>query len=85
MEAVREGVQDYEYLVMLQDAVGKARAAGNASPAASAAAKLLAEACDRVLAEADGRNYRWDVARDRTVVDTVRLEILDALGSLAER
>lgn len=84
MEAVREGVQDYEYLVMLRQAVAAAKAAGNASRAAAAAA-LLDGACDRVLAEAQGRTYRWDVPRDRSVADTVRLEILDALSALAPR
>ncbi len=82
MEAVREGVQDYEYLVMLRQAVQTTQAA---SPARRAAETLLAQACERVLAGTQGGSYRWDSPRDRSVVDTVRLEILEALAALQER
>jgi hypothetical protein len=82
MEAVREGVQDYEYLVLLRDAVAAARSAGTASPAVDGAVALLENACARVLAEAQGRAYRWDRPLDRGVADRVRIEILDALLAL---
>jgi len=50
---------------------------------AVAAEKLLATACDRVLAMEKGENYRWDEQKDRTIADVVRIEILQALEKMA--
>jgi len=83
MEAIREGVQDYEHLVMLREAVAAAEKRDATPPALSNARKLLANACTRVLASVQGANYRWDESRDRSVADTVRIEILEALVALA--
>ena len=84
MEAVREGVQDYEYLVMLRDRI-RALGQQDATGAALAQAKeLLASACDRVHVGEKGINYRWDEQKDRSVADVVRTEILEALSALAK-
>ena len=84
MEAVREGVQDYEYLVMLRDRI-RALEQQDATGAALAQAKeLLASACDRVHVGEKGINYRWDEQKDRSVADVVRTEILEALSALAK-
>jgi len=85
MEAVREGVQDYEYLVMLRQRIALLTANGCQHAALPAARKLLAGACDRVLAEAGAKAYRWDQPRNRTVADTVRREILAALTALPRK
>jgi hypothetical protein len=85
MEAVREGVQDYEYLVMLRQRIALLTANGRQHAALPAARKLLAEACDRVLVEAGPKAYRWDQPRNRTVADTVRQEILAALTALPRK
>ena len=82
MEAVREGVQDYEYLVMLRDRIAALEKRGAAAGDLAPAKALLAGACDRVLAGEKGQNYRWDVDKDRGVADAVRVEVLDALAAL---
>jgi len=84
MEAIREGVQDYEYLVMLRDRIRQQEQSGVHSPALARAKTLLASACDRVLAGEDGPNYRWDEPKDRTVADTVRIELLEAITQLSQ-
>ncbi len=43
---------------------------------------LLATACERVLAGEEGDNYTWDQDKDRSLVDAVRIEILEALTAL---
>jgi len=82
MEAIRESVQDYEYFVMLRDAVERAKAAGRSTAAIAVAEKLLAQAADVVL-DADGADeIRWHEPKDRTRADAVRVRILEALESL---
>ncbi len=83
MEAIREGVQDYEYLGMLRDRIAALEKAGRKTAALPRARALLAGACDRVLAEQKDANYRWDKPKDRTVADTVRIEVLEILAALA--
>ena len=83
MEAVREGVQDYEYLVMLRDRIRVLEQGGATGPRLTGAKTLLAGACERVHVGEEGINYRWDEQKDRGVVDVVRGEILDTLSALA--
>jgi hypothetical protein len=84
MEAIREGIQDYEYLTMLQARVVELEGNGVGGDAIARAKDLLATGPDRVMAMEQGANYRWDQHKDRSVADTVRIEILDALVALAE-
>ena len=83
MEAIREGVEDYEYLVMLRGAIAGSHARNDA--VALRARKLLATACERVLAGETQDNYTWDEEKDRSVADQVRLEILEALVALSKQ
>ena len=83
MEAIREGVQDYEYLVMLRDRVAALEKAKPPHPKLAAAKALLAGACDRVLQAENATEYRWDAPKDRTLADRVRIEILEMLNALA--
>lgn len=84
MEAIREGTQDYEYLVMLKQAIEKARNDGGKTDLVRQADDLLKTAAERVDRSAEPRqNTDWDSKIDRTVADTVRLEVLDALEALA--
>ena len=83
MEAIAEGVQDYETLVMLCDRIAALEKRGKTPADLARARALLAGACDRVLAGAGTQGYRWDEPKDRTVADTVRVEILEVLTSLA--
>ena len=84
MEAIREGVQDYEYLTMLKNRVGALEKKGIPAEELSQATKLLETACDRVMAMEKGANYRWDEEKDRGVADRVRVEILNALSELSD-
>jgi len=89
MEAMREGVQDYECLIMLRRRVQELERRGVNTEALSRAGTLLAQACDRVL-QNDKRipemqimtRLDWRTPRDRSLADQVRGEILDALSAL---
>ena len=82
MEAVRESAEDFEALTMLQQRVAELEKKGVKSAQLEAARKLLVEGPQRVLAGENGSNYRWDVPKDRTVPDQVRIEVLKALVAL---
>ena len=84
MEAIREGTEDFEYLVMLRDQVAKLEAAGRTGPGLGAAKALLTEGPQRVLAGEKGANYEWNQPKDRGVADRVRYEVLDALEKLGQ-
>lgn len=82
MEAIRESVEDYETLLMLEKAVAAAKAAGRTGPALAAAEKLLATAADTVLGAENLNKIRWHEAKNRSAADSVRIEILKALVEL---
>ncbi|MGM0493458.1 MAG: discoidin domain-containing protein [Armatimonadota bacterium] len=84
MEAIRESLQDFEYLVMLERLVEERAAAGAADAELAGARRLLATAAERVIGDDPGE-YRWDVERDRTAQDRVRHEILQELLALDGR
>ncbi len=84
MEAIREGVEDYEYLKMLQDKVTALEAKDVVAAPLTAARTLLNTAADRVIAgRQDTTKEYWSQPKDRTVSEQVRYEILEALTSLA--
>ncbi|HUT33933.1 MAG TPA: hypothetical protein VNE39_10650 [Planctomycetota bacterium] len=85
LEAVREGVQDYEYLAMLRDRIAELERTRPDHPRLAEAKKLLATAPDRVLNAEGAMEYRWDTPKDRTLADRVRVEILDMLTALGDR
>ncbi len=78
MEAAREGVEDYEYFVMLQAAVDKAPE----GPARTAAKQLLEMLPDKVLDAGITPGMMWHDEMDRTLADKGRVEVLEALVSL---
>jgi hypothetical protein len=82
MEAIRESVEDYEYLVMLQKAVDRAKAAGRSDGALAKAESLLKTAARKVLSAPGASQLRWHEPKDRTRADAARVEILEALASL---
>ena len=82
MEALRESVEDYEYLVMLRRRIAQLEKTNRAHPRLPAARRLLADAPGRVLGGSDANEIRWQQTRDRSVADTVRIEIGDMLESL---
>jgi len=82
MEAIRESVEDYEYLVMLRHALARAKAAGRADDAVAKAEVLLTAAAREVLGAAGADQLRWHDPKDRTKADAVRVRLLEALTAL---
>ncbi len=81
-EAIREGVQDYEYLRMLRDALGRAgSSAGDAAAWRDRAAALLKDGVAEAVASVAASNLTWQVEKDRSAMDVVRLRALDLLES----
>ena len=86
-EGIREGVQDYEYLCMLRDRIAELKKAGKN---VATAEKFLAAAPERGLVEikpADATwarpfSINWNDNKDRSVVDKVRIEVLQMLNML---
>ena len=81
MAALREGVEDFEYLRMLSEAIVAAQNQGADATLIAAAQNLLTTSPDTVLVPA-GTLTAWQSALDRSVADRQRLAILDALISL---
>ncbi|NOX55066.1 MAG: discoidin domain-containing protein [Planctomycetes bacterium] len=85
MEAIRESVEDYEYLVMLRRAVDQAKKSGRHDETVTRAEQLLEAAVSKVLAGDDVKQIRWHQPKDRSTADRVRVELLKALTALGER
>jgi len=83
-EAVREGVQDYEYLRMLRDSVLQARASGGHAAWLASAERLLTDGVSEAVASVAASNLFWNVEKDRSAMDAVRVRVLDALEAKAE-
>ena len=80
MEAIREGMEDYDYLQMLRDRVVELQRKGAKGEAVAAAEALLASSADRVTACMKQQNdINWREPKDRSIADQVRVEILTAL------
>jgi hypothetical protein len=85
IEAIRESVQDYETLVMLRRRIREVERDHPDHPRLAEARTLLAGACDRVLTAENAAEFRWDAAKDRSIADQVRVEVLDMLVQLGAR
>ena len=89
-EGIREGVQDFEYLCMLRDRIAALKKAGKN---VNAAEKFLASAPARGMVEikpADATwarpfSINWNDEKDRSVVDKVRIEVLQMLNTLMKQ
>lgn len=82
MEAIREGIEDFEYLHLLSRRVDQFDQTGR-KPAALARAKaLLAEAAQKVCEAPGAKSISWSLDKDRTVADQVRHEVLETLRAL---
>ena len=85
MEACREGVEDYEYLAMLSDAIDEASKKGIAGDLLDRAKKALDELPKQVCESGATSSWRWrDEKVDRTAADTARVAILDQLAALRD-
>jgi hypothetical protein len=82
MEAIREGVEDYEYLVMLEQRIAAREKTGVNSPALERARTILKAAPGRVCDAPGATQMTWTDVKDRTLADRTRIEILQALSAL---
>ncbi|MFQ6042113.1 MAG: hypothetical protein ACE5PV_14750 [Candidatus Poribacteria bacterium] len=83
MEAIREGIEDYEYLRMLRDRVAELESRGVKGKTIDSAKKLLDSAAERVVScMTETENIYWKKSKERSVADTVRVEVLEALLQL---
>ena len=85
MEAIREGIEDYEYLVMLRERVSELEAGGKASALLDKARDLQARAADCVIEGQTPQSLYWSRDKDRSIADRVRVEILEMMAELADR
>jgi hypothetical protein len=85
MEAAREGVEDYEYFVMLRDAIAKAEEAGADAALITQMKALLKELPDRVLEAGTPAGLYWTADIDRDAADQARVMILKALMALEKK
>ena len=84
LEAQREGVEDYEYFVMLDRAVREASAQGVTGPEVEEARQLLGSLPASVGEAAFSYRTKWlDEKVDRTLADKARIRVLAALTALA--
>ena len=83
LEAIREGVEDYEYLSLLRDRIAALEQAGTSGEKLASAQKVLATATAAVLNASGVDKLHWADPKDRGVADRVRLEILTTLEALA--
>jgi hypothetical protein len=83
MEACREGIEDYEYLAMLNDAIESATAK-TAEPALLERARAILHDAPARLTDAcfGNKGFEWKLPMDRNAADAVRLEILEVLELL---
>ena len=75
MEALREGLQDYELLLMLRRALGER--GGDTQGRLT-----LDERVQQVLAVDDEARWEWSARKDRAVADRVRESVLEDLRAL---
>ncbi len=85
LEAAREGIEDYEYFAMLREAIQAAEQRGAADDLLDSAQRLLEQGPENVLesATAEDKSLMWHDARNRTLADKVRIDVLDKLVELA--
>jgi len=84
MEAIHESAQDHACLVLLRETIAALRRkSGVPAEALARAEKLLREAPRRVLGAEGAKALDWRGPKDRSVADSVRREILDALAALS--
>lgn len=87
MEGIREGISDYQYLVMLRDAIDAAERNHINSAKVEKAKRLLSEAPGRVLWKSSAlKEPKWLATTriNRNIADEVRIEILEEISSLSQ-
>jgi len=82
MEAVRLSVQDYEYLAGLSDRIAAETVANPGNPNLPDAVALLNGACSTVMDAVNADSGLWYQSKDRSIADTVRIQVGDMLDKL---
>jgi hypothetical protein len=82
MEAIRESVQDVEYLLMLRRRIRDLEKTTPGHPQLDNARKILRNAPRRVLDGQTAEILKWQEPKDRSIADTVRIEVGDMLEKL---
>lgn len=83
-EAIREGVEDYEYLGMLSDRVAELKKRGISSDDLRKAECLLNVLPSEVAGKFDWNIVRWAFEKDRMSADQGRIRVLRAMERLGE-
>jgi len=84
MEGIREGAEDYEYFVLLRQRIEALEKKGVSAAALAQAKALLKEGPDRVVAQMEGSQIGWKKEFDRSLMDQVRVEVLEVLTKLKD-
>ncbi len=83
MTALREGIEDYEYFVMLRARIEELKARGAGGEALVRAEALLTDGPREVTDAIAAGGVGWGGEIDRSAMDRVRVQVLDALEELA--
>ena len=75
-QALREGTEDFELILMLQRQIEQQKAEGE--PTADAEA-VLKQAIESVIYAQDAQSIQWEDAKDRSVAEQARLKILGVI------
>jgi hypothetical protein len=82
MAALREGVEDFEYLVLLRDRIRATEQRNPGHRLLARAVSVLQAAPRRVLGATGASELLWVSGKDRGIADAVRVEIGEILESL---
>jgi len=84
-EALREGIEDYEYLAILQDSLKEAKANNEESVAILEAELFLRDAPGQVARKYETNLRHWNVSKDRAAADRARCRMLRLLQKLEKQ
>lgn len=84
MEAIREGVEDYEYMKMLTDKLSALAVYPDDSVLTAARNVRDTSATNVTAFLTSSSDYVWSVSKDRTIADSTRLAILSSLEDLGK-
>jgi len=82
-EAIREGIEDYEYLAMLKDKTEEAKKTGKKPETVEKAETFLRNVPKQVADQYDRSKRLWNVEKDRAAADAARHRILELMKELA--
>lgn len=83
-EAVREGIEDYEYMKILSDTIKKLDAQGYTGEILNEAKILLSEAPERVCGIYETRSIRWWISQEKDFADLERIKVLNMIEELSD-